>query len=516
MDCRSSALCPLLGRYKKIALYQLPTSSDVLRHYFFVREFEIKNSNASFDDISKSTIQSIIEVWNKSSIPIIGDLRIKQKLSSIKDQHRNYMRSAKRASFSGKLAEVKMLWEKELFDICSCKCENIADNCTCDKTRKVPAKEIPFLMDQRTHRSMMIGNTDLKTTNALKNRLELLEKKLGKVKDANKELPVKFRKSPSERNSIDQEQLQQRASFPNVVLMADRYNISDRAASAITTGALIDAGLISRENTCRIVDRSKMRRERSKVRDEAMQNFPSSINNIYFDGRKDMTLCQEKLEGHFHRTMKQEEHYVILTEPNSVFLGHISPNSGRAESIKTGIISFLTSNNLHLDQLKAIGCDGTNVNTGVNGGAIRLLEIELGKPLQWFICLFHLNELLLRHYIHFIDGKTKGPRQFAGLIGQHLEKAEQYPILSFPKLTFKNMPSNFESVKDLSYDQSLLLKYAEAISTGYSGPTLGNCKPGPISHARWLTTASRILRLFMSTNRPEDNLRKLANFVMTV
>ena len=57
----------------------------------------------------------------------------------------------------------------------------------------------------------------------------------------------------------------------------------------------------------------------------------------------------------------------------------------------------------------AIGCDGTNVNSGVKGGVIRLLELELGRPLQWLICLLHANELPLRHLLQKLDGVTHGP-----------------------------------------------------------------------------------------------------------
>ena len=76
-------------------------------------------------------------------------------------------------------------------------------------------------------------------------------------------------------------------------------------------------------------------------------------------------------------------------------------------------MEFLHYNNFDLNDVVAIGCDGTAVNTGCKSGVIRLLEEKLEKPLHWFVCLLHSNELPLRH----IDGKTSGPATFTGPIG---------------------------------------------------------------------------------------------------
>ena len=52
-----------------------------------------------------------------------------------------------------------------------------------------------------------------------------------------------------------------------------------------------------------------------------------------------------------------------------------------------------------INMIKAVGhvgCDGTAVNTGIRGGIIRLLEVALNRPLQWFVCQPHANELPLK------------------------------------------------------------------------------------------------------------------------
>lgn len=78
------------------------------------------------------------------------------------------------------------------------------------------------------------------------------------------------------------------------------------------------------------------------------------------------------------------------------------------------------------------------------------------------------------------------------------------------------MPPQIENLNELSTDAKYLLEMAEAISKGYCSVDLANKKPGKICHARWLTKASRILRLYVTTNKPSHNLYILAIYVMKV
>jgi hypothetical protein len=209
-----------------------------------------------------------------------------------------------------------------------------------------------------------------------------------------------------------------------------------------------------------------------------------------------------------------EEHYVIIHEPGSEYIGHISPSNGTSSNIFSTMLSFFDQNNINLDQLSAVGCDGTNVNTGIHKGVIRLLEVHLGRPLQWFICLLHANELPLRHLFSFLDGNTKGPSTYSGIIGKSLEKCENLNIVNFKSIPMSDIP--VDMVQDLSTDQDILLKLCKGISKGQIHPDLAARKPGPLSHSRWLTAAIRILRLYVSTINPTTQLVTLSTFIMTV
>lgn len=177
------------------------------------------------------------------------------------------------------------------------------------------------------------------------------------------------------------------------------------------------------------------------------------------------------------------------------------------------ITDYFSKNEKSLSDLLAIGCDGTNVNVGKFGGIIRLLEKQLNKLLQCIVCLLHMNELPLRHLFARIDGATTGPNTFSGKIGKLLEKCENEPVVKFqPNLS--ELPEL--TAQDLSSDQSYLYRIASAISTGYVPDDLANKSPGKMSHARWFTRANRILRLYVSTKSPTEDLLILATSVVKV
>ena len=81
---------------------------------------------------------------------------------------------------------------------------------------------------------------------------------------------------------------------------------------------------------------------------------------------------------------------------------------------------FLKSKEIIMDDIVAIGSDGTAINTGSTGGVNRLLELKLNQQLHWFICQLHANELPLHNLFQKIDGKTLGPTGFNGKLGRSL------------------------------------------------------------------------------------------------
>lgn len=187
----------------------------------------------------------------------------------------------------------------------------------------------------------------------------------------------------------------------------------------------------------------------------------------------------------------------MIVERGSSYLGHTTPTAGSSKAVKESIEEFLSSNNISTDNIVAVGCNGTNVNTGRVGGVIRLLEEQYEKPEQWLVCQLHANELPLRHLMQHLDGVTSSPQAFAGHIGKQLSSCEHMPIVTFDRIEVE-LP--VITLSDLSTDQRYLWEICNAVSVGKCTLALSRREPGALLHSRWLTTANRILRLYVSSS----------------
>lgn len=156
--------------------------------------------------------------------------------------------------------------------------------------------------------------------------------------------PVKIPFAPSTKKK--------RLNLPSLALACDRTGVSNRAAAVIASSVLKDVGIISSNDTSGVIDRSKLRRERTKVR-SALQNADRDkiICSIYFDGRKDKTLVSIQEEGKFYRKRVTEDHYVILSEPESDYFGHVTCGSGTAKGIASTILTYLKSKSVELGEI---------------------------------------------------------------------------------------------------------------------------------------------------------------------
>ena len=95
--------------------------------------------------------------------------------------------------------------------------------------------------------------------------------------------------------------LQNRTSFPTLAAVSLRYGASDRMTAAIATAALIDAKVITEEESSQVIDHHKVHREKqqlmAKLSSSADQKFmDEQIKCILFDGKKNWTNVQEKDE----------------------------------------------------------------------------------------------------------------------------------------------------------------------------------------------------------------------------
>lgn len=152
-----------------------------------------------------------------------------------------------------------------------------------------------------------------------------------------------------------------------------------------------------------------------------------------------------------------------------------------------------------------------------NIGVICEVEKQIGHTVQWDICQLHFTELPLKQFFCKLDGATRGPGVFSGPIGKSMQNCETLEIKPFEKIYTDDIPVLHKSIRDdLSTDQKYLYDLIEAIQTGKCPAILANKKPGPTNDARFLTLACRVLRLYISTEKPSSNLKLLAHFVVRV
>ena len=69
------------------------------------------------------------------------------------------------------------------------------------------------------------------------------------------------------------------------------------------------------------------------------------------------------------------------------------PEDGMGYKIATSVYSAIKDTDLE-QKLKIVGSDGTAIMTGKSKEFVASLETLIARPLQWVICLLHLNELL--------------------------------------------------------------------------------------------------------------------------
>ena len=128
---------------------------------------------------------------------------------------------------------------------------------------------------------------------------------------------------------------------------------------------------------------------------EALEEIhESKLECVFFDGRRDKSkvIVVDKDGDEFARR-GIEEHYT-LTDPHK-YLTHVTPEEGTgAKGTAEKVIDFSEDVN-QLENVKIIGGDSTNSNTGWKEGSIHHIEAAKNEEVLWDICLLHINELSL-------------------------------------------------------------------------------------------------------------------------
>ncbi|GBL74603.1 hypothetical protein AVEN_235510-1 [Araneus ventricosus] len=96
-----------------------------------------------------------------------------------------------------------------------------------------------------------------------------------------------------------------------------------------------------------------------------------------------------------------------------------------------------------------------------------------------------------------------GPKSLRRSLGEKLSGCEKRLVIGFKSIDCQ-IPTIDRNI--LSKDQQYLLDISMAIKSGNCKENLTVRDPGPLSHSRWLTTANRTLRLYLSEESPTPEL----------
>ena len=524
--------CPIIGKPSELKDL-LPTYEDAMKFALFqrckIKQENKNNKEPAFRDIAKTVANELQNMYNKLFIPTISDRRIIQMLIDYNDKLLLKRKEIKRAETSPTVAEnIKKFLkhaQSNLFDICSCKCQSFeADKCSCPPHRRVPEEMHSFIIDQRSRRQLVyswtLRNVEVHQVDYTADVIDNVEivRNSYELRNINSK-PLKLKENFStDKSKNNDSSSRNTVKVDNTILISDRFGIPIGATAALTTAVLMDFNVVNKENTTKVCDRSKVAREKNRVRKELVNNSEdlSTIKGLYFDGRRDDTLVQVKNGNKYRKSTVKEDHYSLLKEPNSEYIGHVTPTGADANSNCNTIYDYLVKGSVHeLTELSVAGCDGTVLNTGRMNGIIRKLEEKLNRPLQWSICLLHFNELPFKHLFQELDGRAIGPRIYTGPIGRKLNTCEQLPVISFIKVDVSHS-LEVTNHKDLSSDQKYLYDSFHAVKSGVCSEDLAIRSPGTLNLARWVTTANRILRYYMSEKSPTKKLKIIVKYIMNV
>jgi hypothetical protein len=144
--------CEILGPLKRPSKYKLYKYKDLV--WFFINYKEKVFNGVSKHHIKSSKVADlvktdILELWNRSNLPILSDIRIKIKIEAFYNQYKTLLARKKRGRLPESAIDAFKNDIERVFEICRCKCDlNSPCTCSCNMTNAMRE----FWKDQNTDR----------------------------------------------------------------------------------------------------------------------------------------------------------------------------------------------------------------------------------------------------------------------------------------------------------------------------------------------------------------------------
>ena len=144
--------CLIFGTSKLFAENILPTYEDVMKCYLFQR-FQLKRQSKkdpSAKLIAKKVSERIKSIWDKAFIPTVTDEHIYQKVIDYHTSYKKLMKSAQqKMQRVSRLDVTTFINRRNIFLMSLTANAAQIQNADALNTKKVPIKEVAFLIDQR-------------------------------------------------------------------------------------------------------------------------------------------------------------------------------------------------------------------------------------------------------------------------------------------------------------------------------------------------------------------------------
>ena len=338
-----------------------------------------------------------------------------------------------------------------------------------------------------------------------------------------------FRSNIKDRNTL---------SFEHTAAACEKIGIGNKAAATLINAVLRDLKFVTEDNPCHLVDQFKIERERQKCRQKATERLKQKFEQsppvgIYFDA-KDILTCKEFVDNEGHKKRRKVKvHQYVLTSAEGEFIESFeyikekaSNSETHARKVAKKLYEICEQWDI-LDNLFIIGADTTPTNTGWKGGIFYFFEQRLGRRLFRVECQLHINELPLRAIIENVIGERSCKTKLNGEIGDRLllatelSSTEEIRVIATDEVV--EIPEDI--VSELSNDQKYGYHIYRAIATGSieHWEKIVNSSVGPLNKCRWLTTACRFCRLWISDkesrnfdDEEEKKLEIVVGFIIKV
>merc|ERR1711994_1138737 len=213
-----------------------------------------------------------------------------------------------------------------------------------------------------------------------------------------------------------------------VVLFADEDQNSNVNPAAIINAYIADKAEDEGVpvDPSQFLDANKIKRARARMAEKQRQKRTESVqqklDGVYYDSVISRALQAKELHGVKFSHLQKEDLYVLVDEPGGKFFANFSPEAVENDPRKKGLIvaetlyELLIKLGVDTEEIKMLGADSTNLNTGWKEGVNALLEKKFGHKVYWSICSLHLAELALKALIVQLDGTSSAPDKFSGPI----------------------------------------------------------------------------------------------------